>query len=106
MNLNDPFGRMAARQERDYASLSKSLKQAEITAPEQARDIQANLARRCRLALAVVLPIALAAAILLPEVRILVIALGALFTLWIVNATRKGQQFLERYIQEELGNGK
>lgn len=102
MNLNDPFGRMEARQQRDYASLCASLRKAGVTRREQARELRDNLGKRCRVFIAVAVVLTLVLALLFPQGQLLIVALGGLFVLWVINATRNGQRYVTRYIEEEL----
>ena len=104
MNINDPFGRMQSRRQRDYESLCRSLKKAGITNRNDAQKLVLNLHRRKRIGLMITLPLTALLALLLPELRVMVIAFGGLAVLWLVNATRKGVEFVERYIDEELAD--
>ncbi|WP_210394844.1 hypothetical protein [Motiliproteus sediminis] len=102
MNINDPFGRMDARQERDYQSLRHALQQAGLSDPRQAAAQLDKIRKRGIIGVCVTIPLTLILMLLIPEARVVFIALGALLVLWIINATRKGQLYLQRYINEEL----
>lgn len=102
MNLNDPFGRLEARQAKDYQSLRKALKEAGVDSREAAQRLHDRLGRRCRLSIAILLPVTLLLALLFPQAQVVFIALGGLGVLWVVNATRRGRMHLERYIAEEF----
>jgi len=102
MNLNDPFGRMEARHERDYQSLRRSLLEAGLTDPEAALAQLNKIRKRGIIGVCITIPLTLIGMLMAPEARLVAVALGALLVLWIVNATRRGQLFLQRYIKEEL----
>jgi len=102
MNINDPFGRLSARQERDYQSLCRSWRKAGLTDPTEAVAQLTRIRKRGIVGVCISIPLALMLMLALPELRILFLSLGTLLVLWIVNATRKGQLYLQRYIKEEL----
>ncbi|HEY5718156.1 MAG TPA: hypothetical protein VIS52_06635 [Motiliproteus sp.] len=102
MNINDPFGRMSARHERDYQSLRKALLEAGLTDPEAAAQHLARIRQRGVIGVGIAIPLTLALMLLFPDTRAVSLGLGGLFVLWTLNASRKGQQYLQRYIAEEL----
>ncbi len=102
MNINDPFGRMQGKQQRDYESLCQSLRKSGVTTPVAAQQLLQNLGKRMRYGLAIIVPITVALALLFPEARIITLAVGGLLAVWVVNVSRRGQQYLTRYISEEL----
>tara|TARA_R110001583_G_scaffold14560_4_gene60638 strand:- start:6553 stop:6891 length:339 start_codon:yes stop_codon:yes gene_type:complete len=102
MNINDPFGRMQGKEQRDYESLRASLQRSGVTDPAGAHLLLEKLGNRMKYGLAFILPTTLILALLLPEMRIITLAIGGLLAVWIVNASRRGKQYLERYIDEEL----
>lgn len=102
MNLNDPFGRMENRREQDYQSLRKSLQSAGISNRAQALELIVKLRKRALYGLILVLPTTLVLALLLPELRVFSLAFGGLVAVWLVNTGRRGSQFIERYLKEEL----
>ncbi len=104
MNMNDPFGRMETQRERDYESLCRSLQKAGLTNRADAQALVDKLGKRVKIGLLVIVPTTLALALLLPELRIVVLAAGALAGLWLVNATRRGQAYVERFMREELSD--
>ncbi len=105
MNLNDPFGRMQTKRQREYESLCRSLREAGLTGREEAEALIESMRRRCRLGLAVIVPGTLLLALAFPEARVLVVALGGIAALWLFNASRRGQEYVARYIREELRGG-
>ena len=102
MNINDPFGRMQGKQERDYESLRASLQRSGVTTSAAANLLLAKLSNKLKYGLAFIIPTTLILALILPEMRIITLAIGGLLAVWIVNASRRGRQYLERYIDEEL----
>ncbi|MFT6915020.1 MAG: hypothetical protein ACJAWL_001319 [Motiliproteus sp.] len=104
MNINDPFGRMQGKQQRDYESLCESLQRSGLDSPEAARLLQGKLGKRMKVGLAIIIPATLMLVLLFPDARIITLAVGGLLSVWIVNASRRGQQYVERYIHEELEN--
>ncbi|MEH6471536.1 MAG: hypothetical protein V7752_09800 [Halopseudomonas sp.] len=104
MNINDPFGRMQAKQQRDYESLCRSLRKAGLTNQADAEQLLKNLTKRIKYGLAIIITISLILLLLLPELRIVTAAGGGLAALWLVNATRRGKEYIERYMREELAD--
>ncbi len=102
MNINDPFGRMQSKQQRDYESLCQSLQRAGLDNLTDAKRLQLGLAKRMKYSLTLIIPITLALALLFPELRIITLAIGGLLAVWVFNASRRGQQYLARFISEAL----
>lgn len=100
MKLNDPFGRMSRRREREYASLRQSLLKAGFTDRNKAEALIQSLRQRSRIGLWVVIPLTLIASLVFREYAIFTLAFGALATLWLVNISRRGQEYINRYITE------
>jgi len=106
MNINDPFGRMQSKQQRDYESLCESLQRAGLDNLDDAQRLKASLGKRMKYSLALIIPFTLALALLFPEMRIITLAIGGLLAVWVVNASRRGQQYLERFMSEKLSGEK
>lgn len=104
MKLNDPFGRMARRREREYESLKQALLKAGMTDEQKARDLMDNLAKRSKTGLMVIVPIVAVLALLFREYAVFILAFGALIILWLTNTSRRGQEYISRYIEEECQN--
>jgi hypothetical protein len=102
MNPLDPFGRMKARQEKEYASLRDSLKGAGITSPAQAEALIASAQQKGNWSVAIGIMVATLLALLFPEAGFLFITLGAFFVFWVIKMIRSGQKYTRRYIDEEL----
>lgn len=102
MKLNDPFGRMAARNEQHYESLRTRLQDAGVV---DCRQIDQQMARIRRMQLrgsALALLVALAAAWLQPDAAVVIGALGFLVIAWLLNTGQRAQEHLSRYRREEL----
>ena len=104
MNINDPFGRMGKQRQREYESLRESLQKAGISNRADAQALIENLKKRQRIGLLIVIPTTIALTLLFPEVLIVTVSAGALAGLWLVNTSRRGQMYVERYIAEELAD--
>lgn len=103
MKLNDPFGRMARRREREYESLKQALQKAGMTDKQKAEELKTNLAKRSKTGLMVVIPVVVILALAFREYAIFVLAFGILAILWLTNTSRRGQEYISRYIAEECG---
>ena len=104
MNINDPFGRLESQRKRDYESLKQSLQSIGINNQADALALKKKLHKRAMVGLAIVTPIALLLALGLPEFRLVSLSLGALIGAWLVNTSRRGQQFVQQFIDEELSD--
>ena len=104
MNINDPFGRLEGQRQRDYESLKKSLIDIGISNRTDALDLKKKLRKRAITGLMIVTPIAIALAFLFPDFLIVSLSLGALIDAWLVNTSRRAQQFIQRFIEEELSD--
>ncbi|MEH6650562.1 MAG: hypothetical protein V7707_11105 [Motiliproteus sp.] len=106
MNINDPFGRLEGQRQRDYESLKQTLRNIGISNRADALDLKKKLHKRAMVGLMIVTPVAVLLAILFPDFLLVSLSLGALIGAWLVNTSRRGQQFVQRFIDEELsGNG-
>ncbi|MEH6628639.1 MAG: hypothetical protein V7739_19545 [Motiliproteus sp.] len=104
MNINDPFGRMQSRHERNYESLCRSLRKAGLTDKAEALKLQDNMVKRCKIGLAIIIPFTLVLAALLPELWMFTLLFGAAISTWLYNLTKRGKKYVERYIKEELAD--
>ena len=103
MNINDPFGRIESRRQKEYESLRLSLQEAGLTSRADAQALLEKLRRRGSWGLAVIVPVALLLALALPGLRAFVLACGVLAVFWLVKTVLKSQEYVKRYIREELG---
>ena len=102
MNLSDPFGRMAKRQQQEYDSLSGTLREAGVTDIEQAESLIDDAKRRGKKSVTVAVLVTVILALVFPDARLVVIPLGAIFCFWVLKITTNGQKYIRRYIEEEL----
>jgi phosphatidylglycerophosphate synthase len=106
MNLNDPFGRLQRRDEAGYDSMRQNLQVAGIDSADGVRQVMANTRRNVLTFCAIVVLSALLLLGLLPKLAPVTLSLALLLLVVAGNALIKGQRYLKRYIDEELGNGK
>jgi len=104
MNLNDPFGRIQSRRQKEYDSLRLSLQEAGLTNRADAEALMEKLQRRGIKGLAVITPVSLLLALELPELRTLVLTCGVLAAFWVIKTSLNSQEYVKRYIREELGD--
>lgn len=102
MNINDPFGRMQNKHQRNYESLRLSLQKAGLTNQADAQDLLVKLRWRGRWGLVVIVPLTLLLALALPELRLFILAGGALLVFWLIKTILNSQEYVKRYIREEL----
>lgn len=104
MNINDPFGRLKQRREREYQTLCKSLREAGVTNRRDAQLLLERLMRRGKTGLFFTIPLTVLLALLLPEYQIVTIPIGILITAWLLKITSRSREHIERYIKEDLGD--
>ena len=102
MNLNDPFGRMQDKHQRNYESLCLSLQKAGLTNRADAQALLKKLRRRGLWGMAIIVLVTLPLALALPELRFFVLACGALLVFWLSKTCVNSQEYVKRYIREEL----
>ena len=102
MNINDPFGRIQDKHQRNYESLCLSLQKAGLTNRADAQALMKKLRRRGLWGLAFIVPVSLLLALALPELRFFVLACGALLVFWLSKTSLNSQEYVKRYIREEL----
>jgi len=106
MNINDPFGRMQDKHQRNYESLRLSLEKAGLSSRADGQALLEKLRRRGIWGLAVIVAVTLLLALALPELRLFVLACGALLFFWLSKTSLNGREYVRRYIREELGEDK
>ncbi len=104
MNINDPFGRIQDRRQRDYESLRLSLQEVGLTTRADGQALLKRLRRRAARGLAIIVPVTLLLALGLPELRVLILACGVLAVIWLGKTSWSSHQYVERYIREELAD--
>ena len=102
MNINDPFGRVQDKHQRNYESLCEALKKAGVTNRAAAEALLVKLRKRGLWGLAIIVPIALLLALALPQLRIFVLACGVLLVFWLMKTSLNSQDYVKRYIREVL----
>ena len=102
MDINDPFGRLQSKRQKDYESLRDSLKKIGINNLDDAYALLEKLQRRGIWGLAIIIPGTLLLALVLPELRAFLLICGALAIFWLYKTTLKSREYVKRYILEEL----
>lgn len=104
MNINDPFGRLQSKRQKEYESLRDSLKKLGLNNLDGAHALLGKLQRRGIWGLAIIVPVTLLLALVLPGLRTFIMICGALAVFWLLKTTQKSREYVKRYIQEELVN--
>jgi len=102
MNINDPFGRMKDKHQRDYESLCHSLQKVGLTNRADAQALLVKLRRRGIWGLAVIVLVTLILMLALQELRYFVLAGGVLLFFWLSKTSANGQDYVKRYMREKL----
>ncbi len=102
MNPLDPFGRMKAREERNYASLRDSLRDAGITSTAQAEALITSAQQKGNWSVAIGIMVSTLLTLLFPEGGLIFIIVGAVFVVWVLKMIINGRKYVRRYIEEEL----
>ena len=93
---------MQDKHQRNYESLCLSLQKAGLTNRADAQALLVKLRRRAIWGLAFVVTVTLLLALTLPELRLFVLACGALLVFWLSKTSVNSQEYINRYIREEL----
>ena len=104
MTLKDPFGRLARRQQIEYALFRQTLKDSGLNSRAEAKALLANIQRRALVIASVVVGLVAATALFLPELKTIVMILAVLALLWLFAITINGQRVIHRYIEEECAD--
>lgn len=102
MKIDDPFGRKAQKQERNYVSLCGALKQAGVSTADDVLRCERNVTRNAVVMVVLALLSVLLAALIYPAVLGLVAVLAAIVMLWVAVTTVNGRRHLQRYLREEI----
>lgn len=102
MNINDPFGRVQEKHQRNYESLCLSLKKNGLTDRADAQALLVKLRQRGIWGLVFIVLVTLLLSLGFPELRFLVIACGLLLVFWLGKTSFSSQEYVRRYIREEL----
>ena len=102
MNLNDPFGRLASKRQKEYESLRDTLKEKGLNNREDAQTLLQKLRQRGIWGVAIVVPSSLALALIFWELRAFFLICGSLGAFWVIKTVLNSQEYVKRYIREEL----
>jgi hypothetical protein len=102
MDINDPFGRLKSKRQKDYESLRDSLKNKGLNNLDDAYALLEKLHRRGIWGLAIIVPSTLLLALVLPGQRAFVLICGVLAVFWLIKTTLNSREYVKRYILEEL----
>jgi len=102
MNFNDPFGRMASKHQREYESLRNSLKKKGLNTPADAQALLEKLQQRGKWGLAIIFTTSLLLSLIFSDLLYFFLLCGTVAVFWLIKTTAKGQEYVNRYIREEL----
>lgn len=105
MKLNDPFGRVSNRNQRNYQSLRDRLHQEGIQDTEAVAAFTRNVTGTAVKLLLLLFGISLALAVFFPQFRAVLIALNLLVLLWVCAVYFQTRMHLKRYLREECNQG-
>ena len=100
MKLDDPFGRSADKQERDYQNLRAALVEAGVDSAAKVDAMRRNVHRNAAVVAAVAAAVVLAVAVLLPRFTGFVAICAAVVGIWVAATTLRGRAHLARYQRE------
>ncbi len=102
MNLNDPFGRVARREQQEYESLRNSLKESGVNSRKDVDVVLEPIqARGIKIVSAIVI-ITLLVALLYPSALTVSLIFAGLALIWVFKMTKNASQHIQRYIEEEI----
>ena len=102
MNLNDPFGRVARREQQEYESLRDSLKESGVNSRSDADVILERIQARGIKIVTVIAIITLLVMLLYPGALTVTLIFTGLALLWVFKMTKNARQHIQRYIEEEI----
>ncbi len=102
MNLNDPFGRLARKDEKEYEALCAVLKRDGVDNADAVQNVETAVRNRVLISISVVLAVTLLLAVLLPEWKVIVFAVSIFLIFWMVKVLVSSKRHLRRYIENEL----
>ncbi|WP_227816130.1 hypothetical protein [Nitrogeniibacter aestuarii] len=103
MSLNDPFGRQAAKQARDYVAVSAALREAGVDSLEKAERCLGNIRRNAIVMVWLVMASIMLCAVIYPKALAIVLVCSVVVLLWVGVSTHRGRTHLLRFMAEELG---
>jgi len=101
MKRDDPFGRSAAKNERDYQDLKTALVEAGIDSRAQVASMRRNVLRNALVVAAIVSLVLGMVALLLPRAFAFSAICAGVVAIWLVASAVRGRAHLARY-QSEL----
>jgi hypothetical protein len=104
MNINDPFGRLQSKRQKEYESLRDSLKELGVTTLDDAQSVLDKIQRRGIWGLTFIVPATLLLALVLTGLRAFVLLCGALAAFWLFKTVFNSREYVKRYIEEELSD--
>jgi hypothetical protein len=102
MNLNDPFGRVARREQQEYESLRASLKESGVNSRGDVDVVLERIQMRGTKIVAVIAIITLLLTLLYPGALTITLIFSGLSLLWVFKMTKNARQHIQRYIDEEI----
>ena len=106
MNINDPFGRMASKHQKEYDALRESFTNMGINTPEAAQELIEKLKKRGKMGVAVIAAGTLILTLLLQELMALILLIGAVAVFWLIKTSQKSQDYVRKYLKEEIEGNK
>ena len=102
MKLNDPFGRLESRHQIGYESMRDTMRSSGIDTPQAAQEFIKNSKKRGLKFLGMGLLLLVPLLLLLPKAMPLTISLALFFAVWVIKSNISAQQYIQRYIEEDL----
>jgi hypothetical protein len=102
MNLNDPFGRLESKKQKEYESLRDSLKEKGLNNREDAQALIQTLRKRGIWGVGIIVPSCMLLALIFSDLRAFILLCGGLAAFWLIKTVLNSQEYVKRYVQEEL----
>ncbi|KAA3654665.1 MAG: hypothetical protein DWQ11_03780 [Proteobacteria bacterium] len=100
MKIDDPFGRTAQKQERNYASVRNALQAAGVTTPAQAEQCLRSITRNALISTAIIGVLVGAVALFYPQGLSVALVCAGVGWLWISATAVNGRRHVQRYRRE------
>ena len=102
MKLNDPFGRVARREQQEYESLRETLKKSGVHTHKDAVVVLERTQVRGRKIVFAVLFASVLVALLYPSALTITLIFSGIALLWSFNMMKNARKHIQRYVEEEL----
>ncbi|MCG7954089.1 MAG: hypothetical protein N0E55_12130 [Candidatus Thiodiazotropha taylori] len=102
MKLKDPFGRIERRHHLGYEEMRNALREAGIETPDMARDAISQVWKRGFRNMGVGMLLLLGVLAFIPHAAPLILVLAFFMVAWEVRSNITAQQYINRYIKEEI----